>query len=558
MSEKAKFPPGIGAAIARQSLNDELNATEQMRAMVKWGMSVGITIPRQFQLIDNHTSGRQEERPAVQWVLAQAANEKVPFRYVVAYDKARFTRQSDPDEIPYIRHLLKKRGIQLVFMNGTNPSTVAADAQVGAVFQDVYENTTAGRELEAIRKRTRTGTKRCVTQSLFVGTHAPYGTKRHLKHRLTGEVGEALPSRGTLRVPDHGYTLQWASESPRELMAVQLIFERLDVQRATLAAIAGELQDGGYPVPHNGSKWTAKAVAAIASNPLYMGDYVWNRGVGKAPVAVGEADPETVDSIIVPGFMADAPVDSGRFQRVQEHLRERRQKCAARRGEREYLLSTMLRCGRCGSTFNTSGRGKYYRHQQVPGRGVSAGPAVERSASCPHNNRYLPAGELEGLVLGTVRSSLADPRVAVELARAVARYAEEQRGPTRQQEREGLEKEIRDIENRIRRGHERLMDTDDAAVIKIAKAQIQSVQERLEAVSKQLSDLDAGPAPEALERTVAEAVANAPAFLDKLAATERAALKPILATLIKAVHIDLDKSEINVHLRLSNLTDWTS
>ena len=178
--------------------------------------------------------------------------------------------------------------------------------------------------------------REAASRGFWVGSGTPYGYRRT-------RVQDGMKGRVKL-APD-----------PNTAWVVRSMFE-LILSGQGVKEIAKTLNSQNIPSP-SGKRWGKSRVHDMLVNPVYVGSLVWGAGGGYHKRA--KLSPVRVDHAFEP------IVDLSTFDRVQSTLRARAPKASPpRRVSSRYLLSGILRCGRCDAAmFGTgakSGRFHYY------------------------------------------------------------------------------------------------------------------------------------------------------------------------------------------------------
>jgi site-specific DNA recombinase len=135
----------------------------------------------------------------------------------------------------------------------------------------------------------------------------------------------------------------------RTAPTVKRIFELYTSGRLGTAAIARQLADEQAPAPPAG--WQPAIVQLVWQNEAYLGRVLWR----------GESLPGKHEPLL----------DELSFQRAQRVLRERGEDMALRRNPSDYLLSGLVRCGRCRRAYvgmSARGNGGLYHYYACSGR----------------------------------------------------------------------------------------------------------------------------------------------------------------------------------------------
>ena len=137
-----------------------------------------------------------------------------------------------------------------------------------------------------------------------------------------------------------------------------------------------DLNDRG--ITNRGQRWYKSGLHYLLTNEAYTGTAVWGRTIKGVPAP---------DPVRVPGAWP-ALVSEERFKQVQQALRAR-SPVTQRPGRvgSTFLLSGLLRCGRCGKTYvgqgAKSGQFAYYVCGTLYREGAGTCPASNCSCSIP-------------------------------------------------------------------------------------------------------------------------------------------------------------------------------
>lgn len=97
----------------------------------------------------------------------------------------------------------------------------------------------------------------------------------------------------------------------------------------------------------NGKKWTENSIIEVLKNPVYKGDYIWNRFRYKTIDGKDKITERDPSEWIVVENAHEAIVDKKLFEEVQKKL-ESKQKYRTRMKECDYLLSGLVHFKPCG------------------------------------------------------------------------------------------------------------------------------------------------------------------------------------------------------------------
>jgi site-specific DNA recombinase len=199
-----------------------------------------------------------------------------------------------------------------------------------------------------------------------------------------------------------------------EARIVRRIFEMF-ASGLSLQKVAQTLNSELVPPPRSKSPskdaaWCYTAVREMLKRPLYVGERVWNRSVfQKVPgTSQRRSRPRPESEWIRSSAPELAIVSREQWNAVQSHFQSVRKNSGNRnrlgllsRGlTSRYLFSSLLKCGKCGSTLiigTGGGRKRKYVCSGFRNRGTCS------------NNLYVPQDEVEHVLLANLRDDLLRP-----------------------------------------------------------------------------------------------------------------------------------------------------
>jgi site-specific DNA recombinase len=323
-------------------------------------------------------SGKRLDRPGLQQALHDARTARYDLLLVFKVDRlARST-----GGLVKVLEELDIAGV--AFRSASEPFDTATAAgrmmmQMLGVFAEF--------EREMIVERTRMGLARKAARGEWTGGTPPFGYRYDPEHRIL------LPM-------------------PAEAALVQRIFTLYADRRLGSAAISGLMNDAGRPTSR-GRRWTPNRILGVLRNPTYIGQLPFN----------GQHHQASHKPIIDPEL----------FQRAQLLLAERSDSARAQAANAtDYLLTSFLRCQRCGHGFvgtAAHGNGGVYRYCTCFSR--------QRHGTARCAQQRLPAGPLEEAIVAETLTALDDGSIFEEAARR-ARLAWHAQHPGRQAELAGV------------------------------------------------------------------------------------------------------------------------
>ena len=271
----------------------------QLRVCTDFCKQRGLTVIDTY--CDRHISGRTDERPEFQRLIADAKRKK--FEAVVVYKTDRFARNKY-DSAVYKREL-KRNGIQIFYDAEAIP-----DGPEGIILESLMEGLAEYYSAELAQKIKR-------------GMH-----ESALKCQSTGS-GRPL-----------GYRVDEQKHfqiDPESAQTVQTIFEQY-IKGESNAAICELLNSRGLRTAQ-GKPFNKNSINRIIKNRKYIGEYRYH-------------------DIVVEGGMP-AIISKDTFNLAQAEMERRRTRKAPKSPKAEYLLAGRLFCGHCkGPMQGVSGTGK--------------------------------------------------------------------------------------------------------------------------------------------------------------------------------------------------------
>ena len=203
--------------------------------------------------------------------------------------------------------------------------------------------------------------------------------------------------------PDRPRDAAAVRTDPAEAVLVAQLFDWYLEPQATLYQLTARLAGLGVATPTGKPRWTVASVRGILRNPAYAGRALTNRTrpapasrrrSALLPAGRGQSQaprPEQ-DWIEVP---VPQVVSAEIFAQVQAKL-DTNQQGAARNTRHEYLLRALVSCGACRLACTGRQLHPGYRYYLCRGRTDPLRAAEGRRCTA----RYIPAGQLDDLVLG--------------------------------------------------------------------------------------------------------------------------------------------------------------
>jgi site-specific DNA recombinase len=429
---------------------------------------------------EDRQSGATLKRPGLQQALELARERRIDLLLVYRVDRlSRKVRQ-----LAQLAEELDGYGV--VLRSATEPFDTGSAAgrmmlQMLAVFAEFEHATIVDRVTAGIEHRAKEG--RWATGRL------PFGYRRDEQKQV---------------VPDE-----------REAAVVRRIFELYASGRLGTAAIARKLAAEQAPSPPRG--WQPAVVQWLLQNDAYLGKVHWR----------GQSYPGLHEPL----------VDELSFARAQRLLRERGDDCAKRRSNpSDYLLSGLLRCGRCRRAYvgmSAKGNGGQYHYYACSGR--------QKLGRGGCDGERIPRDKLEEVVLRQL-AGLSRDGALVRRAVAEAERQGQRDRPALEARRRQLAHEIRRTERALERYYA-AFETGNLEPPRFHD-RVSALDARLATLNEQDAELGRRIATRAHTAPGAAALAAVADHLDRtIAAADPKQAKALLRLLIKELKVN-GRSEI--------------
>jgi DNA invertase Pin-like site-specific DNA recombinase len=404
-------PAALYARVSSDRQDVDLSVAAQLRALRDYAERNGYRVVREY--IDEAESGRIANRPQFRRMLDEAKAEDAPFEEILIWKFSRFTRKRE--HAVAFKSMLRRRGIRV-----TSITEHADDTPTGKLMEAIIESVDEFYSDNLAQEVTR-GMREAASRGFFLASKAPYGYKRV-------KVQDGAKERPTLEI------------DPATAPIVKEIFE-MSRRGLGLKEIARDLNERGLSI--HGRRWYKRRLHYLLTNEAYTGTSVWGRtardGQPPDPVRVENAWPAIVSRAL--------------FEAVGRGLKERGPKVRPPRqvGSR-FLLSGLLKCGRCGKAFvghgAKGGQFAYYVCNTLHREGSGACEAP-----------YLSAPRLEDLVTHKVLTRILNERTIIELVQMVAEEIDAMAAELNTQ-LQSVETELADVRRRLAKLYDALENSD--------------------------------------------------------------------------------------------------
>nr|BDD44589.1 integrase [bacterium] len=297
----------------------------QLRLLHEYALKRNMEVYKEY--IDEAASALSTDRPAFLEMISETKKKFPPFQAILVWKLSRFARNRQ-DSIIY-KAMLKKRGIEIVSISEPVDSSPQGQLMEGMieVIDEFYSAVLAQETLRGMAENARKGYKN--------GGYATFGYKN-------------------IHVYDeNNYQRTKYEINESEAKTVRLIFE-LYVKGNGLKNIVNYLNTHDYK-PRSGSKWSKSTVANVLRNESYIGWTVFNKRDKKT---YGKQF-KPKDQWLTIKNTHEAIVDKDIFDKTQKLIEARQPKNQpAQVTASGYLLSGLMRCGKCGKAYGVTGYGR--------------------------------------------------------------------------------------------------------------------------------------------------------------------------------------------------------
>lgn len=313
-------------------------------------------------------------------------------QFILVHKLDRFSRNREESII--FKSLLKKHGVTVKSLS----ESYDADTPSGFLFEGIIEVINQFYSMN-LSMETRKGMTENASRGFLNGGVAPYG---YTKIDVPG-VGDRVHKK--LGLGD-----------PLEVATIRKIFEWAVNDGLGAKAIVNRLVAEGVPGP-NGKPWCKQRIGQYLNNPTYYGATVWNRTHTKTRKVKPESEwmvtENTHEAIITKEmFLRRKELAGGNIGRAFPTVVQKE----------EWLLSKIIRCGKCGQAYVGIRRKKVSkldneRIEYLLKRYVCSGYVNQKEGKC--GSFYIDKEFLESAVLRAIQHEIAKPGRMDEIERSI-------------------------------------------------------------------------------------------------------------------------------------------
>lgn len=483
--------------------DDGLPIASQVEQASAKAEALGAVVCRVFK--DEGISGRTSRRPAFQEAIAYCAGNTVD--YFIVWNTSRFARNR-VDAASY-KNLLRGNGTKVVYAAAEIDGETDEGWFSESIFEVVDEHYS-----RVIARDTRRSMMKNARDGFFNGGRVPFGYRAirdGKRKRLDIEESEAGIVRDVFR---------WflGGSGTKE--------------------IAMRLNEHG--ISRRGAKWSKSNVALVLKNHAYTGHVMFNR-VNHAD-RVKKPESQWVKTKAHPSIVSEEDFVSA--QKLFE-ARSPMEGCGSPHSK--FVFTGMLRCGRCGSAFQTEsakGRGgKIYHYYNCS--------SAQKGTGCQH--RRIRADELDEWMMDAILNRVFTPK----RVRAIMLEIHELKGnwvAERKTRREAIVGEIRDAERRRDRLFEVLeLHGKEAPNLGDLTKRLRSLKNNIDNLERALMELEEAPPINLRDEDVEASIV----FLEKLVKDSVSVEKTRMFFSTFIEKIELCENSAKIIYRLDRLVNHT-
>jgi len=297
----------------------------QLRLLNEYALKHNMTVYKEY--VDEATSALSTNRPAFLEMISDAKKKLPPFQTILVWKLSRFARNRQ-DSIIY-KAMLKKQGIEIISISEPIDNSPQGQLMEGMieVLDEFYSAVLAQETLRGLVENARKGYR-----------NGGYATVGYTNVQVFDGNNNAKTK----------YDI-----NENESETVKLIYD-LYAKGNGLKNIVMHLNYNNHK-PRSGGKWSKTTVANVLRNESYIGWTVFNKRDNKT---IGRQLKPKSEWVIVKNTH-DPIVQEELFNKVQTLIKKRNPLTQpARVTASTYLLSGLIKCGKCNGSYGVTGYGR--------------------------------------------------------------------------------------------------------------------------------------------------------------------------------------------------------
>lgn len=405
----------LAVAYLRCSTELQDDSVEQQRKEIqKWANQNDFQILDWY--VDEGKSGTSfEKRPGFVRMIRRVETG-AQFEYILVYDESRWGRPNNPRENTYWKVHTERFGVKVRVVNTSSKH----ENDIGSFVTEVVESAEASEYSKKLARSTLRGAKANAEKGFSSGGSAPYGYVRVAVDKFSGQNLRVLKPGSWIRGNEE--KVVWALGDPAEIEVVKRMFE-LKASGLGYVLIADTLNKEGIPCPRRGrwrnkdQKWNQGTIRTIITNKAYLGIRVYNKHP-QSHMSLGPNKHQWIndekDWVLL--HEAHPPIVSQElFEKANTSTRGKFGKGNAQIVKSDYLLSGLIKCGRCGFNFSGQRYHKSGNHYYQDSGYINKGRSVCTSF-------LIRREKIESFVVQSIKENI----IAADLERRLQQIVEKQ------------------------------------------------------------------------------------------------------------------------------------
>jgi site-specific DNA recombinase len=360
---------GIYARVSTEDQEREgTSLGSQVEACLNKARGLGYETPQELIFIETF-SGLTLNRPGLAELREKARDRDV--EAVIVHTPDRLSRVGE--DILSLAKELRMDGVKLLFVN------------------EQWEDTLNGKLV-----------------GFMLGWASEFEAAQIRERTMRGKLAKAKQGKQPCGKAAYGYRLRDGEHeiNEEEAEVIRMVFDWLARDGMTLRAIQLRLNRLGIPTKEDKSWWQRATLYRIVRDPIYTGKWYYNKRM-EAPAKTKKGATVQVLKPREQWIPVEVPaiISEQTFEAAQRQLERNRELCK-RNTKREYLLTGLLVCGKCGFNLNarTVKARVYYCCNSKLG---TITPNI-----CP--SKYIQGPKLEEVVWDTISRLLAQPELFLQ------------------------------------------------------------------------------------------------------------------------------------------------
>jgi site-specific DNA recombinase len=273
-----------------------------------------------------------------------------------------------------------------------------------------------------------------------MGAISEHGMKQEIQRMVDGQILKAKGGRITAKRPKFGYMFVDSKGNPQETPGrdthyaphpehsriMKWIYHALIYENKTINKIAQMMNEGTTPVwegpvptTFGGCVWHTATLCKMIKDPIYKGEYYAQRFASIKTGEFNEAGREKHRMIERPRdewILIKVPpiVTPEEWALAQKRLKQNRKRSPRNTKQQNWLLTSMIRCARCGYIYGSiQGGTKRTRLRYYGCLSKYRERAKEDGTACEQRS-YIRADVIEPVIWHTIVKVIVDPEVILD------------------------------------------------------------------------------------------------------------------------------------------------